>query len=78
MPGLAGADLIFQWIGMVEYIPSKSAPALHWGLLAATRLASREILIEQNIKKQTGPTLYGPHPFPNFHCTPPPDTTPRP
>jgi hypothetical protein len=22
LPGLAGADLIFQWIGMVEYIPS--------------------------------------------------------
>ncbi len=22
LPGLAGADLIFQWIGLVEYIPS--------------------------------------------------------
>jgi hypothetical protein len=42
---------------MVEYIPCYSAPALHWGLLPATRLASREILIEQNIKKQTGPSL---------------------
>jgi hypothetical protein len=21
LPGLAGADFIFQWIGMVEYIP---------------------------------------------------------
>ncbi len=42
---------------MVEYIPCYSAPALHWGLLPATRLASREILIEQNIKKRTGPSL---------------------
>ncbi len=31
--------------------------ALHWGLLHATRLASREILVEQNIKKRTGPAL---------------------
>jgi hypothetical protein len=28
-----------------------------WGLLPATRLAGREILIEQNIKKRTGPAL---------------------
>jgi hypothetical protein len=41
---------------MVEYIPCYSAPALHWGLLPATRLASRIILIEQNIKR-TGPAL---------------------
>jgi hypothetical protein len=58
LPGLAGADLIFQWIGMVEYIPSYSAPAEHWGLLPATRLASRKILIEQYIKKRTGPALW--------------------
>jgi hypothetical protein len=43
---------------MVEYIPSYSAPAEHWGLLPATRLASRIILIEQNIKKLTGPALW--------------------
>ncbi len=49
--------MIFLWIGMVEYIPCYSAPAEHWGLLPATRLASREILIEQNIKKRTGPAL---------------------
>jgi hypothetical protein len=42
---------------MVEYIPSYSGPAEHWGLLPATRLASREILTEQNIKKRTGPSL---------------------
>jgi hypothetical protein len=46
-----------QWIGMVEYIPCCTAPAVHWGLLPATRLASRKILIEQNIKKRTGPAL---------------------
>jgi hypothetical protein len=42
---------------MLEYIPCYGGPAEHWGLLPATRLASREILIEQNIKKQTGPAL---------------------
>jgi hypothetical protein len=42
---------------MVEYNPCCTAPAEHWGLLPATRLASREILIEQNIKKRTGPAL---------------------
>jgi hypothetical protein len=49
---------------MVEYIPCCTAPALHWGLLHATRLASREILFERNIKKRTGPALfvlYGAH-----------------
>jgi hypothetical protein len=55
--GLAGADLISQWIGMVEYIHCYSAPELLCGLLPATRLASREILTEQNIKKRTGPSL---------------------
>jgi hypothetical protein len=43
---------------MVEYIPCYGAPAVHWSLLPATRLASRKILIEQNIKRQTGPALY--------------------
>ncbi len=57
LPGLAGADLIFQWIGLIEYIPCYSAPAVHWGPLSATRLASRKILIGQNIKKRTGPAL---------------------
>jgi hypothetical protein len=43
---------------MVEYIPYYGAPAEHWGLLPATRLASRKILIKQNIKRQTGSALY--------------------
>jgi hypothetical protein len=30
---------------------------VHWGLLSATRLASRKVLYEQNIKKLTGPAL---------------------
>ncbi len=51
LPGLAGADFIYQWKGMVEYIPCYS------GFLPATRLASRKILIEQNVKKRTGPAL---------------------
>ncbi len=42
---------------MLEYIFCHGGPAEHWGLLPATRLASREILIEQNIKKHTGPSL---------------------
>jgi hypothetical protein len=57
-PGLAGEDVIFLWIGMLEYIPCYSAPAVHWVSLPASRLASRKILIEQNITRQTGPTLY--------------------
>ncbi len=47
--------MIFQW--MVEYIPFYSAPAVYCGLLPVIRLASRKIVIEQNIKKQTGPAL---------------------
>ncbi len=43
---------------MVEYIPCLSAPAVDWGFLPATGLASRIILIEQNIKKRTGPALW--------------------
>jgi hypothetical protein len=42
---------------MLEYIPCYGGPAEHWGLLPPTRLARREILIEQNIKKRTGPSL---------------------
>jgi hypothetical protein len=42
---------------MVEDIPCYSAPAVHWDLLPVTRLASRKKLIEQNIKKRTGPAL---------------------
>jgi hypothetical protein len=42
---------------MVEYILCNSGPAEHWGPLPATRLASRKILIEQNIKKRMGPAL---------------------
>jgi hypothetical protein len=43
--------------GMVEYILCYGGPAEHWGPLPAIRLASRKILIEQNIKKRTGPAL---------------------
>ncbi len=39
---------------MLEYIPCYGGPAEHWGLLPATRLASREILIEQNSKSGQG------------------------
>jgi hypothetical protein len=35
-----------------------TSSTVYWGLLPATRLASREILIEQNIKKWTGPALW--------------------
>jgi hypothetical protein len=42
---------------MVEYILCYGGPAEHWDPLPATRLASRKILIEQNIKKRTGPAL---------------------
>jgi hypothetical protein len=41
----------------VEYILCYGGPAEHWGPLPATRLASRIILIKQNIKKRTGPAL---------------------
>ncbi len=50
--------MIFQWIGMVEYILCCGGPAEHWGPLPATRLASRKIIIEQNIKKLTEPALW--------------------
>ncbi len=43
---------------MVEYVPYYSAPGVRWSLLPATRLASRKILIEQNIKRRTGPAPY--------------------
>ncbi len=39
----------------MEYIPCCIAPVEHWGLLLASMLASRKILIEQNIKRRTGP-----------------------
>ncbi len=42
---------------MLEYIPCYGGPAEHWGPLPATRPASRKIIIEQNIKKRTGPAL---------------------
>jgi hypothetical protein len=42
---------------VLEYIPCYGGPAEHLGLLPAKRLASSEILIEQNIKKRTGPAL---------------------
>ncbi len=42
---------------MVEYIPCFGGPAEHWGPLPTTRLASKKILIEHNIKKRIGPAL---------------------
>jgi hypothetical protein len=42
---------------MVEYILCYGGPAEHWGPVPATRLASRKIFVEQNIKKRTGPAL---------------------
>jgi hypothetical protein len=42
---------------MLEYIPCYGGQAEHWGLLPAIGLANRIILIEQNIKKRTGPSL---------------------
>jgi hypothetical protein len=50
--------LIFQWIGMMEYICCYGAPAVHWGLLPVTKLARRKIPNEQNIMRRTGPALY--------------------
>jgi hypothetical protein len=41
----------------MEHIPCCTAPAEHWGLIPTSRLANRNILIEQNIKKRTGPAL---------------------
>jgi hypothetical protein len=38
----------------VESWPCYSAPAEHWGLLPVTSIASRIILIEQNIKSGQG------------------------
>jgi hypothetical protein len=55
---LLAGDMIFQWMGIVEYITCYNALTVHWDLLPATRLASRKILIEQNIKRRTGPALY--------------------
>ncbi len=49
--------MIFQWIGLVEYILGYGGPAEHWDPLPATRLASRKILIQQNIKKRAGSSL---------------------
>ncbi len=57
LPGLAGADLIFQQIGMLKYVLCYGGPAEHWDLLPASRLASKEILIEQNIKADRAITL---------------------
>jgi hypothetical protein len=51
----AGADWRSFYIsaGLMEFIPCYSVSAVHWGLIPVTRLASRIILIEQNIKRQT-------------------------
>ncbi len=49
--------MIFQRRGMMEYIPCYSYTRITPGVLPSSRLASRKILIEQNIKKRTGPAL---------------------
>jgi hypothetical protein len=41
----------------MEYTPCYGAPTVHWVSLLASRLASRKILIEHNIKNWTGPAL---------------------
>ncbi len=46
--------MIFQWIGMVEYIPCYSAPALRRGLLPATRLAAGKYLVNKISKSVPG------------------------
>jgi hypothetical protein len=43
LPGLAGADSIFQWIGLMEYILCYSALVVHWHLLPVTRESARQI-----------------------------------
>jgi hypothetical protein len=43
---------------MMEYIPYYGAPTVHQGPLSVIRLDNRKILIEQNIKRETGPALY--------------------
>jgi hypothetical protein len=54
----------FAWAGWsrfdfpVDRVWWSTFPArVHWDLLPATRLAGGKILIEQNIKKRTGPAL---------------------
>jgi hypothetical protein len=42
----------------MEHIPWYYAPVVYRDLLPATRLACRKILIEENIKRRTGPALY--------------------
>ncbi len=54
---LAEEDLIFHWTGMVEYVPCYTATVEHWGLLPASRLASRKILAELTIKIRSGSAL---------------------
>ncbi len=44
--------------GIHSLLICTSSPLVHWGFLPATRIASRKILIEQNIKKRTGPALW--------------------
>ncbi len=53
------AKYIEWWprLGMVEYIPCYSGPAAHWVSLLASRLASRKMLPQQNIKIWTESAL---------------------
>jgi hypothetical protein len=49
---------LISWIQPRGSETATMQAAVHCGLLPATRLASRKILIEQNIKKGIGPALY--------------------
>jgi hypothetical protein len=51
-------DIPVDRSGGVRYIPCYGAPAEQWGPLPVSRLASRKIPIEKNIKRWTGPALY--------------------
>jgi hypothetical protein len=53
--GWSGFDIPVNII--MEYILCYSSPAVHWSLLNISRLASREIPMEQNIKIRTVPAL---------------------
>ncbi len=64
---LAQYDLCLGWpegiwyssdVGMVEYIPCYSALSVHWSLLPVSRLTSREILTEQNIKNRASTQVH--------------------
>ncbi len=46
--------MLFQWIGLMEYIPCYGVPAVQWGLLPVTRLANRKYLLSKILKGRQG------------------------